>query len=350
MAKKWVLTLVILIVGVSYFWGGRSAPPIEITYEQTLASRRTLNRTVVATGVIRPVVGAEINVGSRVSGIVANLPVKVGDVVQAGDLLGELDPTELKARVAQSRAELALAQARLALAESSFQRIKNLAAQRVASPQDLDIARRDLAVAKAQIDLNQARLHSAEIDLGYTRITAPIAGVIAKVTTREGETVAASFAAPNFVTLIDPDRLEVQVFVDETDIGRVFVGQKAQFSVDTYPDISFSATVTAIEPKAEIQNSVVNYVVILDFEKRDDATLRTEMTTHVRLVLESRPDVLTVPRDVLRRRDGQAYVVVQRDSVWVEQVVKLGWRTDNNAEILSGLNAGETVQRNTPGR
>ena len=122
------------------------------------------------------------------------------------------------------------------------------------------LAENDLAVARAELQANRARLRSAEIELDYTRITAPIDGVVAEVSTREGETVAAAFAAPNFVTIIDLERLEVLAYVDETDIGRVVVGQLASFTVDTFPDTEFTARVTAIQPRAELQGSVVNYL------------------------------------------------------------------------------------------
>lgn len=313
--------------------------------------RQDLSRTVIATGVIRPVVGAEIDVGSRISGRVVRLPVKVGDRVEAGDLLAELDRAELAAAVDQARAELSLTRARLTAAESTFQRRRRLAASGLASQEGLETARRDLDVESAGLELAEARLRAAEISLGYARIRAPIRGVVAAVTTREGETVAASFAAPTFVTIVDLDRLEVEAYVDETDIGRIAVGQPATFTVDTYPGAEFPATVTAIQPKAELQGNVVNYVVTLDFEIPGSSgegpyVLRPEMTAHVRLRIEEKHGVLTAPRRALRRRDGRQYVVVERAGAFREQEIETGWRTDTAVEILDGLEEGEVVQLN----
>ncbi|MDX2143361.1 MAG: efflux RND transporter periplasmic adaptor subunit [Rhodospirillaceae bacterium] len=308
--------------------------------------RESLSREVIATGVIRPVVGAEINVGSRVSGIVRSLPVKIGDVVEAGDLLVELDPTPFEAVVAQAAAELELAKAERALAESNLKRKQGLAAQGHSSAADLEAAIRDLAVAQAQIGLKEARLQSARIELGYSRITAPIRGVIADVTTRKGETVAASFAAPKFVSIVDLDQLEVQAFVDETDIGRIYIGQKGRFEVDTYSDATFEATVTAINPKAAMQGSVINYVVVLTFAGQEGRVLRPEMTAHVRLTLDERQGVLTAPRNALRQDNGRQFVIVERAGDWIQQPVRIGWRTDQKIEIVDGVAEGDVLQLN----
>ena len=345
---KWLSLLAAAAIAVLwlFLWQDDAVTPAQAEIKTTKISRETLTREVIATGVIRPVVGAEINVGSRVSGIVESLPVKVGDTVEAGDLLAQIDPTPFEALVAQATAEVQLSHAEIALAESTLKRRQDLAADGYSSETDLEAAIRDLNVERARLALNEARLRSAQIDLGYSKITAPIRGVISDVTTREGETVAANFAAPTFVSIVDLDRLEVQAYVDETDIGRVFVGQRARFEVDTYSDTDFEATVAAINPKAELQNSVVNYVVVLDFEGQQDRVLRPEMTAHVRLQLEERENVLTVPRSALRRQNGRPTVVVQRDGGWIEQPVRVGWRTDQRVEIVDGVREGEVIQLN----
>lgn len=312
----------------------------------TRAILSTIDDSITATGVIRPVTGAEVNVGSRISGTVVSLPVEVGDRVEEGELLAELDATALQAEVDQAAADVALAVPRVRLAESTLARREELRANGLVSEEDIEIARRDLEVARAQLEANHARLRSAEIALGYTRISAPISGVVAEVSTREGETVAAAFAAPNFVTIIDLDRLEVLAYVDETDIGRVRVGQQASFSVDTFPGVDFPARVMAIQPRAELQRSVVNYVVRLAFERPADFTLRPEMTAHVQVLIEQRERVLTTARATIKRSTGRQYVVVQRDGEWVEQDVTTGWRSENSVEILSGLREGEVLALN----
>lgn len=345
MPRVLAAALAALMAG-GYFWLRAGADPGGPRAETVRVRRQTLDRTISATGVIRPVVGAEIEVGSRVSGIVRSLPVRVGDPVNRGDVMALLDPTEFQAEVDQARADLALARAELKLAESVQQRAASLAADGIVSPNELEAAAGDLEAARARAAREEARLRSAVIRLGYTEIRAPIRGVIADVTTREGETVAASFAAPTFVTIVDVDRLEVQAYVDETDIGRVFTGLRGTFTVDTYPGEEFTARVKAVDPKAAIQNGVVNYIVRLAFDGREGFVLRPEMTAHVRLQVEQRADVLTVPRRAIRRESGREMVRVRRGPLWEDQAVATGWRTDGDVEIRDGLKEGETVELN----
>jgi RND family efflux transporter MFP subunit len=261
-------------------------------------------------------------------------------------LLAELDATALEAEADTVRADVALSEPRVELAQSILARRQRLAEKGLASAEDLDIAESDLAVERAQLQANRARLRSAEIALDYTRITAPINGVVAEVSTREGETVAAAFAAPNFVTIIDLERIEVLAYVDETDIGRVFVGQNASFTVDTFPNAEFDARVVAIQPSAELQGSVVNYLVRMEFERLDEFVLRPEMTAHVRIVVDEREGVLTAPRATIKRSSGRQYVVLQRDGQWIEQDVRTGWRSESSVEFLAGVREGDVLELN----
>ena len=149
------------------------------------------------------------------------------------------------------------------------------------------MAERAHAVAEQQVAAAQAAVDCAQIQLDRAIITAPIGGVVASVATQEGETVSASFSAPTFVTLIDLRRLEVWAYVDETDIGRIEPGQRATFTVDTYGAEEFSGVVTAIYPKAEIRNNVVDYVTVIRFSPKIDRTLRPEMTATIRIALDA---------------------------------------------------------------
>jgi RND family efflux transporter MFP subunit len=345
--KWWALTVIALIATAANYAWSLGDTQIEQQPRQTMRiGLGSLTETVIATGVIRPMVGAEVNVGSRISGTVVSLPVEVGDTVVVGQLLAELDKSALEAAADQVRADVSLAKPRVELAESILKRRQRLAGQGLASDEDLDTAKSDLAVQRAQLAASKARLRSAEIILGYSKITAPINGVVAAVATREGETVAADYSAPTFVTIIDLDRLEVLAYVDETDIGRIEVGQLASFTVDTYPDMEFTASVAAIQPRAELQSSVVNYIVRLDFTAVGEFILRPEMTAHVQLVVAEREDALTAPRNTLIRRDGRQFVMVERDGEWIESGVRTGWRSESRVEILSGLSQGDIIELN----
>jgi macrolide-specific efflux system membrane fusion protein len=170
-----------------------------------------------------------------------------------------------------------------------------------------------------------------------------MAGVVASVSTQEGETVAASFASPTFVTLLDLARLEVRAYVDETDIGRVKVGQPARFTVDTYPGEAFAGEVTAIYPQAEIRDNVVDYVTVVRFATPPGRTLRPEMTTTVEILLDRRAGVLAVPIRAVSRDDDGAHVLLARDEGAERRAVTTGARDESWWEVTSGLREGDRV-------
>jgi len=166
---------------------------------------------------------------------------------------------------------------------------------------------------------------------------------VASVSTQEGETVAASLAAPTFVTLLDLSRLEVWTYVDETDIGRVRVGQRAPFTVDTYGDHEFEGRVTAVYPKAEIRDNVVNYITVVQFEPPREQILRPEMTATVRIELDSHENVLTLPIRAVRRDGDGAFVLARRGASIERRKVTTGARDESLWEIVSGLREGDEV-------
>ena len=155
--------------------------------------------------------------------------------------------------------------------------------------------------------------------------------------------MAASMSAPNFITLIDLRKLEVTVFVDETDIGRIKVGQKAIFTVDTYAEKFFKGKVREIHPKAVIKDNVVNYEVILDIEKKNVSKLRPEMTANVVVTTGTRKNVLTIPKAAVKREGKKIFTVMHVDRQLVDRAIELGWRDGKVIEVISGLKEGEQV-------
>ena len=252
------------------------------------APRRDIESVVKATGVIKPRVGAEVRVGSRISGVVKRLYVQVGDSVRKGQLLAVLDDRDLTALRDQVSADVRRLEGNLEFDRIDVRRKRELAAMKVLAPADLEPAERALATTERQLEASRAGLAFAAAQLDYTKVVAPISGVVASVSTREGETVAASFAAPTFLTLLDPSRLEVWAYVDETDIGRIRAGQIARFTVDTYGTEEFAGRVVTVYPTAEIRDNVVNYVTVVRFQAPKGRVLRPEMTTTVRIAIDSR--------------------------------------------------------------
>jgi len=334
-------TLAAIVIGWQLL--GPSGASEEEAREVHTVGRRDISATVMAMGVVRPMVGAEVKVGSRVSGVVTRLRANIGDQVKAGEVIAEIDDAEFRARLAQSEASQARAQAEAELAQLNLERLGTMAERQFVSEQQVDAAESALKVAQAKERLATANLESARIQLSYTRITAPVGGVVASVATQEGETVAAIFSAPTFVNIIDLDRLDVQAFVDDTDIGLIREGQGARFSVDSYPAEEFEGQVTAIYPKAVIQDNVVNYVVTIQITDRKGQTLRPEMTAAVTLILEPRADVLAVPTSAVARERSERYVMVLENGSPVRRMVRVGWTQSGWIEITDGLAEGEDI-------
>ncbi|MGJ8663457.1 MAG: efflux RND transporter periplasmic adaptor subunit [Marinicella sp.] len=341
----WLMVITAGFAGY-YLASSRQATNPEKITETAQVIVQSINETVLATGVVRPAVGAEINVGSRISGKVNKLPVKIGDRIEQGDVLAELDDSALVAEIEQLKANIQLVKPNIASAQSAYTRQQKITAKGWGSEADLELAERDLQVALAQLEVYQSQIKSAEITLSYATIEAPISGTIANVNTREGETVAADFSAPTFVTIIDLEQLEVHAYVDETDIGQIYIGQQANFDVDTYPGLSLTARVVSIQPKAEIQNSVVNYVVRLVFDVDPTWVLRPEMTAHVEFIVGQRESALMVPRKALKSLNGRQYVSVLKGDVWHDQVIETGWRSNSMVEVVSGVKADDVVALN----
>jgi HlyD family secretion protein len=343
---RWVIFLAgLLVVGVLAFNYSPLRSMVRGQEPDNLptlrVSRATLTESTVAIGTIKSKVGAEVKVGSQLSGVVADLKVNVGDKVAKGDLLASLKDEDWRARVDMLKAQLASAIAEKDYAQSQLERSERLGD--LLSRQQVEDDRRNLKVKQAAVEQMRATLAEAEITLGYTVIRAPVAGTIASVSTYKGETIAASLASPTFVTIVDLNRLEVQSYVDETDIGKVHRGQRVTFRVDAFPGHDLEGVVQAIYPKAQLVNNVVNYIVIIDIVKSFGLQIRPEMTVHVDFILEQRENVVSVPRNALLREGGRNVVVVRVGERWVERPVETGLQTPQRIEIVSGLKEGETI-------
>jgi RND family efflux transporter MFP subunit len=308
-----------------------------------MVERRDVGASVLSTGVVRPAVGAQVAVGSRASGVLRRLYVTTGDPVAAGQLLAELDPTEFETQVKRAEASRASAAAERRYADVELDRVSQLHERGAATAVDLSLAARVEETARAREREADAVLEAARVQLGYTRIRSPIRGIVASVSTQEGETVAASFAAPTFVTIVDLTRLEVQAYVDETDIGGIDVGQAASFTVDTWPDEIFEGHVIAIRPTAELRDNVVNYITLVGIDGRTDHVLRPEMTATITILLDGRTNVIAIPNGALRRDAAGTWVLVPVGNGVERRNVSVGFRGSAFTEVLAGIEAGEHV-------
>jgi HlyD family secretion protein len=390
----WIASLIVLLAAGGAWWLlGRQDKAPQTEGAWVTVERRDLVSTVAAVGKINAMVGAEVRVGSRVSGTVKHLYANIGDVVRTNQVIAELERDDQEALLAQRRAELKIGEARLSSVESLrpreiekadaalrdaeataelarivFERQSALFNRGLIARQSLDAARKerdvtdarvvsarhelelarkryveDLRAAQAQLEQADAAVRVLEAQVSYATIRAPISGIISSISTQEGETVAAGLNSPTFVTIIDLGRLQVDAFVDETDIGKIRLGQKATFTVDSFPDRDFHATVQAIYPKAVIMDNVVYYDVVLEIDEPLTGELRPEMTTNVVLTLDAREHVLAVPQRAVSREQGKSVVYVSRNGQPVPQTIRVGWKDSQWVEIISGLKEGDKV-------
>jgi RND family efflux transporter MFP subunit len=346
--KKFLLAAAALVVAAVAFIviarvSAKQADEPSQGIEAVRVMRRDIRSVVKATGVIKPMVGAEVRVGSSVSGVVSRLFVRIGNRVEKGELLAELDARELVARRDASEAAVRLASANLSYTRADLRRKRELNRVQVIAPSEFDLAQQADGIAEQQYRQAEANLRDAVTQLSYGKIFAPIAGTVESVSTQEGETVAASFAAPTFVTLLDLSRLEVWAYVDETDIGKIHVGQKARFTVDTYGDYEFAGKVTAIYPQAQIRDNVVDYVTVIRFQPPRDRVLRPEMTTTVRIALEERQNVLALPVRAIHREGKRQFVTLRIAGHAERRWITTGLRDDSYWEITDGLHENDEV-------
>lgn len=318
-------------------------PSDEVKWETSKVLRKDINTEVLATGIIKPQVGAEVRIGSRASGTVTDLYVKIGDFVEKGDLLAKLDDAELIAKCKQAKANLNNSKVNLKYTEIELERIKNLRKKDFVSQQLVDDALKAYEMAKAKVEQDKANLEYVEIQLGYSHIHASISGVVGLVSTQKGETVSATLSSPTFVTIIDLNQLEVWAYVDETDIGRIKEDQKAVFTVDTYRETEFNGIVTAIYPQPEIQNNVVNYIVVINIKPQEGKILRPEMTTSVKVSTHNSNNAIAIPNKALKKAGRKYSVYVLSNNQAIKREVNVGLRGKFYTEIKEGLKENELV-------
>ncbi len=388
--KIWTALIVLVLLFVVY----RIIRPTPHDYEYIgeTVSRGEVLRVVSASGKVRAL--NTIKVGTEVSGQVTKVYVDFNSPVKAGQVLAEIDPTRVRARVQQTEAQVALAgaglqqtranveraRAELEIQERDFARQSALAERGFVSKANLDTAQTrlnsarnalDVALAQtqsgnAQIRQATAELSSARLDLNRTLIIAPASGVIIDKLVEPGTTVAASFQTPNlFEIAADTTKMQVEASVDEADIGQIVEGQNVTFTVDSYPDDVFRAKVRQVRKAPVETQNVVSYLVIIDVDNLDGKLL-PGMTANVEIITGAKKNALRVPTNALRFRPKaadrgppveeqpatpgrkeaprQTLFVAGADAYKpVRKRVKVGLEGDEYTEILSGIKAGDKV-------
>lgn len=303
--STWIAVLVLAAVGVGVIgWRVAKGRDPEVSYRTAVVDRGDVRVQVSATGTLEAV--TTVQVGSQVSGTISALYVDFNDQVKEGQVLAQLDPTFLRAAVAQSAADLQRADVQVRQAERDSMRVFALGAQGLSSQVDLDAAKTALDAARASQASARAGVERARTNLRYATISSPISGVVISRDVDVGQTVAASLQAPTLFTIAnDLTRMQLEAAVDEADIGQVRVGQAASFTVDAYPDLSFTGRVHQIRLSPEILQNVVTYTVVIHVDNPEQKLL-PGMTTNVTIVVDEEKDALRIPSMALRVAAGAA--------------------------------------------
>ena len=327
----------------------------EVSFETAVIGINDISNSVTATGTIEPV--TSVDVGTQVSGIVANIYVDYNSVVKKGQVIAELDKTNLISEVNTAKASLSNAQSQLTYQKANYQRYKALYDKGLVSADEYETALLSYQQAQDAVTQQRESLQQAQTNLGYATITSPVDGVVLSREVEEGQTVASSFETPTLFTIAkDLTDMRVIADVDEADIGDVREGERVTFTVDAYPDDTFSGTVTQVRQEGNTEDNVVTYEVVISAPNKD-LKLKPGLTANVTIYTLDKPGVLSVPNKALRFTpakeligDAQVKDCKGENKVWTfagnvfqAHPVTVGISDGVNTELLGGMDKGAKV-------
>ena len=354
--KTWMAVGAVAVIAIVVWALSGGKKEEEVTFESAKVERQNIHTTITATGTIEPV--TSVTVGTQVSGIVSKLYVDYNSVVKKGQVIAELDRTNLTSELNRAKAELTSAQSTLSYETANFQRYQTLFNKGLVSANDYESAK--LSYEKARQTVNSAResVQKAQTNLGYATITSPIDGVVLSKSVEEGQTVAASFNTPELFNIAqDLTDMRVIANIDEADIGGVKEGQRVTFTVDAFPDDKFEGKVTQVRQEATTTSNVVTYEVVISAPNKD-LKLKPGLTANVTIYTLEKDDVLAVPSKALRFMPNEALLkkgeqiedVDAPQKVWTMEgntfkahKVETGITNGMLTEIVSGIKEGTEV-------
>ena len=357
LSKVWLVVAVVIIVAIVAWALSGSKKEEQISFETAAVAPANIMNSITATGTIEPV--TSVTVGTQVSGIVSKLYVDYNSVVKKGQVIAELDKTNLMSQLNSAKTQLATAQSQLNYQTTNFNRYKTLYQKGLVAADDFDSAKLSYTQAKEQVAAAKEDVQRAQTNLGYATITSPIDGIVLSKSVEEGQTVAASFSTPELFTIAqDLTNMQVVADVDEADIGDVKEGERVSFTVDAYPDDTFEGTVKQVRQEATTTNNVVTYEVVISAPNAD-LKLKPGLTANVTIYTAERKGVLSVQSKALRftpqkETVGKMKIVDQtgnaKNKVWtiegnsiVAHKVNIGMTDGTNTQILNGISAGVKV-------
>lgn len=355
-SKIWIAVVVIAIVAVAAWAMSGGKKEEDINFKEEKVALKTLQNSVTATGTIEAV--TSVTVGTQVSGIVNKLYVDYNSQVKKGQVIAELDKTNLLSELNTAKANLASAQSSLNYQAANMERYKTLYKKGLVSADEYENALLTYRQAKEQVASSKENVQRAQTNLGYATITSPIDGTVISKSVEEGQTVAASFNTPELFTIAkDLTNMQVVANVDEADIGGVKEGDRVTFTVDAYPDDTFEGTVKQVRLEATTTNNVVTYEVVISAPNAD-LKLKPGLTANVTIFTQERSGVLAVANKALRftptkETVGKDMKIVDckgKNKVWTlngntltAHPVTIGQSDGINTEITKGLKQGDKI-------
>lgn len=355
-SKVWIAMTVVVIIAVAAWALSGEKEKEEINFKQEKVSLQTLQNSVTATGTIEAV--TSVTVGTQVSGIVNKLYVDYNSQVKKGQVIAELDKTNLLSELNTAKANMASAQSQLNYQSANMKRYQTLYQKGLVSADDYENALLTYRQAKEQVATAKEQVQRAQTNLGYATITSPIDGTVISKSVEEGQTVAASFNTPELFTIAkDLTNMQVVADVDEADIGAVKEGDRVTFTVDAYPDDTFEGTVKQVRLQATTTNNVVTYEVVISAQNAD-LKLKPGLTANVTIYTQERTGVLAVANKALRftptkETVGKDIKIVDckgKNKVWIldgktltAHPVSIGQTDGMHTEITKGLKAGQQI-------
>lgn len=355
-SKIWIAVVVIVIVAVAAWAMSGGKKEEDINFKEEKVALKTLQNSVTATGTIEAV--TSVTVGTQVSGIVNKLYVDYNSQVKKGQVIAELDKTNLLSELNTAKANLACAQSSLNYQAANMERYKTLYKKGLVSADEYENALLTYRQAKEQVASSKENVQRAQTNLGYATITSPIDGTVISKSVEEGQTVAASFNTPELFTIAkDLTNMQVVANVDEADIGGVKEGNRVTFTVDAYPDDTFEGTVKQVRLEATTTNNVVTYEVVISAPNAD-LKLKPGLTANVTIYTQERSGVLAVANKALRftptkETVGKDMKIVDckgKNKVWIlngntltAHPVTIGQTDGINTEITKGLKQGDKI-------
>lgn len=355
--KKALVIAAVAAIAALAVWllsGGKKEE--KITFDTAAVAPANIMNSITATGTIEPV--TSVTVGTQVSGIVSKLFVDYNSVVKKGQVIAELDKTNLMSQLNTAKTQLATAQSQLNYQTANYKRYKTLFEKGLVAADDFDNAKLSYTQAKEQVASAKEEVQRAQTNLGYATITSPIDGVVLSKSVEEGQTVAASFSTPELFTIAqDLTNMQVVADVDEADIGDVKEGERVTFTVDAYPDDTFEGEVKQVRQEATTTNNVVTYEVVISAPNAD-LKLKPGLTANVTIYTAERKGVLSVPSKALRftpqkETVGKMKIVDAtnaKNKVWtiegnsiVAHKVNIGMTDGTNTQIVGGIAEGTKV-------